>query len=128
MQQTLNKHASESQQRAFELRQELFKKVSEIQSLVSAGVGTKVSIEEFNEALSQKTDLTTFRTLLEQKANYQDLESQQRFLEKLIRELESKASLKEFDQHVLITRTSLDDLHKELLLRATIKDVCTLLD
>jgi hypothetical protein len=76
VQQSLNKHASESQQRAFELRQELFKKVSEIQSLVSAGVGTKVSLEEFNEALSQKTDVTTFRTLMEQKANYADMESQ----------------------------------------------------
>ena len=52
LQQTLNKYAGESQQKAFELRQELFKKVSEIQSLVSAGVGTKVSIEEFNEGMS----------------------------------------------------------------------------
>jgi hypothetical protein len=128
VQQSFNKHASESQQRAFELRQELFKKVSEIQSLVSAGVGTKVSLEEFNEALSQKTDVTTFRTLMEQKANYSDMESQQRFLERLIRELESKASAKEFDQHVMQARTTVDELHKEVLLRATIKDVCTLLD
>ena len=30
LQQTLNKHAGDSQQKAFELRQELFKKVSEI--------------------------------------------------------------------------------------------------
>ena len=52
MQQTLNKHIGEQQQKAFELRQEVVKKVNEIQSLVSAGVGTKVSIEEFNEALS----------------------------------------------------------------------------
>ena len=68
------------------------------------------------------------RNLLEQKANYNDLEAQQRFLEKLIREVESKASAKEFDQHVLYSRTALDEMHKELLLRSTIKDVCTLLD
>ena len=65
LQQTLNKHSGDSQQKAFELRQELFKKVSEIQSLVSAGVGTKVTIEEFNEAMSTKIDLTTFRTMME---------------------------------------------------------------
>jgi hypothetical protein len=35
--------------------------------------------------------------MMEQKANYVDLESQQRFLEKLIREVESKTSAKEFD-------------------------------
>ena len=45
-----------------------------------------------------------------------------------MREVESKASAKEFDQHVLFARTAIEDLHKELLLRATIKDVCTLLD
>lgn len=52
LQQTLNKYTGEGQQKQFELRQELYKKVNEIQSLVSAGVGTKVSIEEFNEAMS----------------------------------------------------------------------------
>lgn len=57
------------------MRQELFKKLTEMQSLVSAGVGSKVSIEEFNEALSQKADITTFRTVMEQKANYADIES-----------------------------------------------------
>jgi hypothetical protein len=95
---------------------------------VSAGVGTKVSIEEFNEALSQKADLSTFRALMEQKANCSDLDSQQRILEKIIREVEGRASAKEFDQHAMHSRTVFEELHKELLLRATIKDVCTLLD
>jgi molecular chaperone DnaK (HSP70) len=49
-------------------------------------------------------------------------------MEKLIREVESKTPAKEFDQHVNITRTAMDEMHKDLLLRATIKDVCTLLD
>ncbi len=49
-------------------------------------------------------------------------------MEKIIREVEGKASAKEFDQHVLYSRTAIDEMHKELLLRATIKDVCTLLD
>jgi hypothetical protein len=42
--------------------------------------------------------------------------------------VESKTSAKEFDQHVNFSRTAMDELHKELILRATIKDVCTLLD
>lgn len=46
----------------------------------------------------------------------------------MLREIESKASAKEFDQHVHFTRTAIDDLQKELMLRSTIKDVCTLLD
>ena len=71
----INKFSNEQTQKAFDLKQELFKKVSEIQSLVSAGVGTKVSIEEFQEALSQKVDLTTFRTVVEQKATHADFEA-----------------------------------------------------
>ncbi len=85
-------------------------------------------MEELNEAMSQKADVSTFRAMMEQKANYSDFEAQQRFMEKVIREVEGKASAKEFDQHVLFARTTIDELHKELLLRSTIKDVCTLLD
>ena len=46
----------------------------------------------------------------------------------MVREIESKSSAKEFDQHVHFARSAIEDLHKELMLRATIKDVCTLLD
>lgn len=71
----INKFSNEQTQKGFDLKQELYKKVSEIQSLVSAGVGTKVSIEEFQEALSHKVDLTTFRTVVEQKATHADFEA-----------------------------------------------------
>lgn len=66
--------------------------------------------------------------MIEQKASYADIEAQQRFLEKVVREVESKASAKEFDNHVHFARTAIEDLQKDLMLRSTIKDVCTLLD
>ncbi len=43
----INKFSSEQTSKSFDLKQELFKKVTEIQSLVSSGVGNKVSMEEF---------------------------------------------------------------------------------
>lgn len=52
IQSVLNKFTSEQTQKAFELRQELFKKITEIQGLVSVSVGNKVSVEDFNEAIS----------------------------------------------------------------------------
>jgi hypothetical protein len=70
----VNRYQGEQTQRAFELRQELFKKVSEVQSLVGAGVGGKVGIEEFNEAMAQKADVSLVRTVMEQKVGYQDFE------------------------------------------------------
>lgn len=49
-------------------------------------------------------------------------------LEKVAREVQSCSSSKEFDQHVHFARAAMEDLQKEVVLRATIKDVCTLLD
>lgn len=52
IQNVINKFTSDQTSKAFELRQELFKKLTEMQGLITAGVGNKVSLEEFNEALS----------------------------------------------------------------------------
>jgi hypothetical protein len=48
----LNRYNSEQTQKAFDLRQELFKKITEMHSIIHVGVGNKVGIEEFQEALS----------------------------------------------------------------------------
>ena len=49
-------------------------------------------------------------------------------LDKVFKELESKSSFKDLEGHVIFTKNGLEDLHKELLLKASIKDLCTLLD
>lgn len=88
----------------------------------------KVSIDEFNEVLSQKVDFNALRTSIESKANINDLDQIRRMLDKVIKELEQRASYKEFESHIIFTKNGLEDLHKELLLKASIKDLCTLLD
>lgn len=60
--------------------------------------------------MSQKADLTTFRAMLEAKASFTDIEAQQRFIEKLAREVECRVTIKEFDQHVHFARNAVDDL------------------
>ena len=88
----------------------------------------KVSIDEFNEVLSQKVDYNGLRTSLEAKANISEIDGIRRMLDKLIKELESRANYKDLESHVMYTKNVMEDLHKELLLKASIKDLCTLLD
>lgn len=87
-----------------------------------------MGIDEFNEAMSQKVDYNGLRTSLEQKSNVSEMEGVRRMLEKVFKDLESKAGFKELESHALFTKNSLEDLHKELLLKASIKDLCMLLD
>ena len=49
-------------------------------------------------------------------------------VEKLIKELELKSNYRDFESHVAFTKTSLQELSKDLLLKVDIKDMCTLLD
>lgn len=49
-------------------------------------------------------------------------------LDKVFKELESKCGYKDLESHIIFTKNGMEDLHKELLLKASIKDLCTLLD
>jgi hypothetical protein len=88
----------------------------------------KVSVEDFNDALSQKVDYNALRTSIEAKANIGEMDGIRRMLDKVFKDLEYKANFKDLEGHVMYTKNALEDLHKELLLKASIKDLCTLLD
>lgn len=49
-------------------------------------------------------------------------------IERVLKEVEFKASFKDLENHINYSKNVFEDIHKELLLRAGIKDVCTLLD
>ena len=87
-----------------------------------------MSIDDFNEVLSQKVDYNALRTSMETKANISELDGMRRLLDKVFKDLESRASYKDLESHVIFTKNGMEDLHKELLLKASIKDLCTLLD
>lgn len=115
-------------QKNFDLRAELFKKLSEIQTFMQQNMSKKVSIEELNEALSTKVDYNMLRNHLETKANMNEIENVRRAVDLLQKQLDIKASFKDVEIHSNFVKNVIEDINKELLLKASIKDLCTLLD
>jgi len=97
VQSVMNNTQTESSGRIFEIRQELFSKLSEVQSYISQNLSKKVNAEDFNEALAYKMDIQTARTQLESKANAAELDHVRRLVEKTLRDSESKVSFKELE-------------------------------
>jgi hypothetical protein len=115
-------------QKVFDLRSELFEKISEIQGYTTQNLGKKVNMEEVQAMLANKIDYSTLRGSVDQKANIQELESTKQLVEKLIKDVEYKAGFKDLEAHVAFTKNSFQEVNKDLLLKVDIKDMCTLLD
>ncbi|CDW81229.1 UNKNOWN [Stylonychia lemnae] len=124
----ISKFTAEQTQKQFDLRQELFKKVTEIQNLIQMNITKKVGMEEFNEALSQKVDLTMLRSSLDQKIGFSEYDGMKKLLDRIIKDIEGKSSFKDLEAHVNFCKNVFEDLTKELLLKANIKDLIPLLD
>lgn len=56
------------------------------------------------------------------------MDNMKRIIDKILKEVEFKSSFKDLESHITYTKNCFEELHKELMLRAPIKDVCTLLD
>lgn len=72
--------------------------------------------------------MSTLRASLDQKVNFSELDPLKRLLDTFGKDLESKASFREVEQHAAFTKTLFEDFGKELLLKANIKDLIPLLD
>lgn len=87
-----------------------------------------VQISELERLLDAKADTEAIRQINGQKATVQDLDSTRKMVERLSFELENKPGFKDLESHVTHTKGLLEDLTKELMLKASIKDLCSLLD
>lgn len=128
MQSSLSTSQTDLIQKIFELRSELFDKVSETQSYMTQNMGKKVNIDEVQSLLASKVDFAALRGSIDAKANNSDVDSIRTLVEKLIKDVEFKSNFKDLEQHVAFTKNSLQEINKELLLKVEIKDMCTLLD
>ena len=91
-------------------------------------LGRKANLSDLNTALAAKADNSIVQSLINQKISINEFDDIRKLVEKLCRELEEKVNFKEFDSQTNFSRSTLEDLQKEVLLKANIKDVCTLLD
>lgn len=65
---------------------------------------------------------------METKANISDFDSIRRIMDRVQKEVEFRASYKDIENHVNFTKNAFEEVNKEMLLKAGIKELCTLLD
>lgn len=65
---------------------------------------------------------------MDMKANVGEVESLKGGFERIYREIDEKAEMKDLDSHIIFTKNAFEEVNKELLLRCYLKDLCQLLD
>lgn len=90
----------------------------EIRNEVKAGEGKKDP--------GSKADL--YEHLQKSKVSYSDFEELKKIVHKLCIDQDERITQKEFAQHIKFTKGVLDVIQKDVLLKASIKDVCQLID
>jgi len=78
--------------------------------------------------LDTKADVEIIQQINGSKATVQDLDSTRKMVERLGFEIENRPGFKDLEGHVGHTKGLIEDLTKELMLKASVKDLCSLLD
>lgn len=128
VQSALNSLQSEIANRLVTTKVDLQNNLSSAQEQINHQLAKKCGIQEFNEALSAKIDSSHFRAALDAKANKGDHDAIRGGLDRMVRDLEGKASIRELDSHVAFTKSSIEDMAKELIQKAQAKDLSTLFE
>jgi DNA-binding IscR family transcriptional regulator len=88
----------------------------------------KANLSEINAALTTKADTSLFNSIVGQKIGAPEFEELKRKIEYVLTTNEEKCNQRDFEHQVGSVKRNLEDVQKEILLKANIKDVCTLLD
>jgi len=110
--------------RIAELREELAKDINQIKEECSR----KASMDYVVSNINNKVDQTMLVAAIQEKANVSDLEILVSRVNGIQGDLERKLDHSEYEQHENEEKDQLAELKKDLLLKANIKDVCTLVD
>ena len=121
VQSAINMFNGEVSSKLYDMKAELGRELGATHESLNAAISAKVSFEEMQEALLRKADDISLRKVLELKCNVADFEVLREQYERLMRESDARASKRELENLSEFMRSSFEDLHKELLLRATIK-------
>lgn len=72
--------------------------------------------------------MSALRTAMDQKVNFSEVENVRRAVENLASDVQNKASFRDLEQYSNVTKAFFEDMNKEILLKANIKDLLALLD
>ena len=83
---------------------------------------------DLNLALNSKADNNVVQGLINQKISISEFEEMKNVIDKILKEFDSKIGIKDFEFSFGNTKHLVEEIQRELLLKANIKDVCLLLD
>jgi hypothetical protein len=111
-----------------EVREDLRSLVAGVESELSSLIDKKASLTEMQTSLSDKADLNTLHRLAASRVTAEELEELKAKFDLLGQELLKKAEHRDVTMQLQYSREAVDDLHKELTQRPTVKDVLNLVD
>jgi len=128
VQSALNSLQSEIANRLVHTKAELQNNIASSQEYLNHQLAKKSNLDEIHAELSSKVDVHQLRQILDSKANKSELDAVKDTLDRVIREVDAKASSKELDSHIEFTRSSIEDMTKEIIQKAKSKDLINLIE
>jgi hypothetical protein len=124
----LNSCQADISARFTEFREEVKNMVRNHENEIYTLLSKKANLSDLNSALQGKADGSSIHALLSGKASVLEFDDLKRKIEQIAHLLDEKINFRDFEVQVSHQKRILDDVQKEVLLKANIKDVCTLLD
>lgn len=128
VQAALNSSQSDISSRFIEFKEEIKTIIRGHENEIFSLMNKKANVSDVNSALSTKADSNLVQSLMNQKLNLSEFEDIRKLVERLGKDVDEKPNLRDYEKQMNILQNQMNDLIKELLLKANIKDVCTLLD
>lgn len=126
VQNALNSLQTEIANRLINTKLELQSTINNIQEYLNQQLAKKQNSDDIIEVLNSKVDYGQMRQIIENKANRSDYESMRDILDRLIRDIDNKASNKELQNHIEFTRSSIEDMTKEIIQKAKSRDLISI--
>lgn len=128
LQKVLQEFISTNTQKLLDMRSELLAKLAEMQTNTAEILTKKCNYDDFKSVIEEKVDVVSFSAQMKQKISSTEFEQVKYAVEKLSKEVLGKANAIDLENTGEYFRANMDGLGKELMLRASGKDVCQLLD
>jgi len=128
VQDALNTCQADLSSRFIEYKEEIKNLIRNHDSDIYGLLSKKANISDINSILANKADSNTVNAVLAQKVDGQEVEELKRKIDVVMKSNNEKATFREIEVQSLHQKKQLEDLQRDMVLKANIKDVCTLLD
>jgi len=102
--------------------------VKDIEEELQNRLAKKVNISEIPELMQEKMDASHGIKIMNSKASQEDMVRVKQDLAEMRQIVSKKAEQEDLEVHISSTKSALQDVGKDMMLKASIKDVCNLLD